>query len=141
MVWAASLYTEVMAWYFVLRNLLRAGPARRVDSGFLAPSCGQAVLRCIFWFLAAEEVSPQKPERAMAFFPTAVLGAHLLMTGALLTVTEPLLDSVASAINAATGDLGEGKERAQCKNAAWNSDMQPVRMVYEDGKVVMEYKS
>jgi len=148
--YATSNYVEFAAYAFLSAGLLRSKQeARTVPHQFLIPAMAQAYCRAGFWYLAIEEMTPQKPVRLMEYFPP-VLVTLMTLTAVQLTVTsllavakretsilpteaavtkeaEPFMEFVASM-------LSSGPSPASAPPG-----LVPVRAVYEGGTLRVEY--
>lgn len=150
-VYATSMYTEVVAWGFLAGSMFRAGPERTLKPGFLVPAIAHAVLRACFWFVAMDEMIPTNHVKLlMPYFPMVVVTAHFLLA-ALLGVLglvilcapeEDLPSSMVDARKVAPADnrspLSSLLASAR-KSAGADGVMMPVRAVFEDGKLRVEY--
>jgi len=150
--YASSMFMEFMAWWFLAPLMLR----RRDDkpTSFLLPAAGQAAIRAVFWFLAADEMASARPQHLMAFFPPAVVWMSIITALGLLLLTlttfcEPgeILPSDMRGVS----PQGESKPEPfamimqQAISFAGDHGMaspglMPVRAVYEDGKLRVEYE-
>jgi len=157
-VYAASIYIEVVSWAFIGTSLFRAGPERTIKPSFLVPAIVHATLRAVFWYIAQDEMNPKNPIRLMAYFPMAIVGLHFMLASSLLVLglvilcapEETIPSSMVDANKVSPVDYKKGGAKgeepllgmlASALSSAGNSasNLVPVRAVFEDGTLRVEY--
>jgi len=148
-VYATSNYVEFGAYAFMSLNLLSAVD-RTVPRQFLLPSIGQGYMRAGFWYLAMDEMIPQRPTRLMEYFPTVLVilmscsAVQQTLVGMMIVCkpdvsllprtaevkknAEPFMEFFVSSILGSEGP-----------NPAAPQGLVPVRAVYEGGTLKVEY--
>jgi len=85
--YAATQYAELIAWFFMADFARKASRANgRVNAIYVLPSFLQALCRCYFWVSAYVEIAPQNPIRLQVFFPTVLVGLHIVMALVILRI-------------------------------------------------------
>lgn len=151
-VYATSSYVEFAAYCFMSASLLAAGPDRTVPTQFLIPAVAQSICRAGFWYLAMEEMVPQRPIRLMEYFPLLLVtlqsltAIQLSLTTMLIVckpdhanmlprtaVTEQVKGHAEPFMEFVGSMLGSGPAHPS------PSGLVPVRAVYEQGTLRVEY--
>jgi hypothetical protein len=148
-VYATSNYVEFAAYAFMSLSLLSAGSERTVPRQFLLPSMAQGYMRAGFWYLAMDEMIPQRPTKLMEYFPTVlviVMGVSAVQQTlvAMLIVCKPegpLLPQTAEVKKSAEPfmEFVSSVLGADGPASVAPPGLVPVRAVYEDGKLRVEY--
>jgi len=79
-IYAASVYTEVLAWLCLTRSIIMAGKNRAMYGSFLLPMVAQGALRTHFWWMAHPEMSVKEPVYYQAEFPDVLIVVHAVVT-------------------------------------------------------------
>merc|ERR1719240_2605492 len=147
---ASSVFLEFMAWFFLAPLMLR----RREDkpTSFLLPAAGQAAIRAVFWFLAAEEMASPRPMHLMAYFPQAVVWMLMITALGLLLLTLTTFCEPGEILPTEMRVVSNGESKPEPfamlmqQALSFEGDhgittgLMPVRAVYEDGKLRVEYE-
>lgn len=149
-IYATSTYVEVFAWVFAGASIYKAGPERTIKPMFLLPAIGQACCRAVFWYISLEELEPRHPIRLQEWFPTVIVALHFLLAGSLavlglviLCAPEPTLDANMKKTVPSDGQSDPlSGLLASALGAGKSADgLVPVRAIFENGKLRMEYAS
>lgn len=148
---AASIYTEVCAWGFLVYATVSAGADRTITSGFLPPALVQACCRTYFWYLAAPEMEPLNPKLLMSYFPDAIVAAHFAMCGLIGLATilvccpekdalvTPMQSAANEQLNSVVDDAAGAFEMAKGGVEELAKGLVPIRAVWENGTMKVEY--
>jgi hypothetical protein len=148
--YASSIFMEFMAWGFLAPLMLR----RRDDkpTSFLLPAAGQAAIRAVFWFLAADEMASARPQHLMAYFPQAVVWMSMITALGLLLLTLTTFCEPGEILPTEMRTMPNGESKPEpfallmqqamsfAGDHGISTGLMPVRAVYEDGKLRVEYE-